>query len=217
MQINLKWDNVSLIRRLEKGEKRLAYAAVNAINFALKEVQAAEIAEIRRDVTVRRPEFTLKQIAIISPFANVKQARAFGEVSIGRKPRTLLGMLATGGQKEHRGKSVAIPVTGEEARPTFATPQTFPPLVKLLKFKRPRGRRRRGVKVVLQGVEGRFLIPGVGIFRRRGTQVRAIILYRPEVRVRPKVPWLAVAQRVGAESLREGMEREAINAVGRAG
>jgi len=219
MQINMRWDNVALIRRLEKGERRLGFAAVNSVNFGLKEIKKAEQEHVLRTLTIRRPDFTLREIAVIKPFASAGQARAFGEVSIGRKARSFLGLFVGGGVKEHRGKNVAIPVTGEEARPTFRTAQTFPPLVKRLKFKRPRRKRggKPGAKMVLQGAEGRFLIPGEGIFRRRGSQVRAIIIYKPVVRIRPTLKWEEIARRVGERALREGMEREAINAIARTG
>lgn len=215
----MRWDNVALIRRLEKGERRLGFAAVNAINFALKAVQTAQQDELLRRATVRVPNFTLKQIAVISPFASVGNARPYGEVSIGRRPRLFLAQMAVGGVKEHRGRNVAIAVTGEEARPTFRTAQPFPPLVKRLRFRKPRRKGKRskpGAKVILQSTTpGYFLIPGRAILKREGERLRAVVVYKPEVRIKPVLDWLKRGREVGERALREGMEREAINAIGR--
>ena len=217
-RIGLQMDNVALIKRLRNGERRLAFAAVNAVNAAAREVQKAQREAIQQRATVRKREFTLREIAVIRPFASVGRGIPFAEVAIGRKARLFLSQLEEGGLKEHRGRNVAIPVTGSEARPTFQTPQAFPPLVKTLKFRRPRRKRgaRPGARTILQGTEGRFLIPGEGIFRRvSDTSVWAVIVYKPEVRVPKRLGWLDRARRVGPRALREAMEREAINAVGR--
>jgi len=216
MKINLNMDIGRLVLRLEKGERRLGFAAINTVNESAKDVQKAQQDALLGKMTVRRPDFTLRNIAVIV-FASVKRERPFAEVFIGKKPRLLLAEFEKGGEKEHKGKNVAIPVTGEEARPTFRTAQDFPPLVRRLKFKRPRGKRRPGAKVVLQGEGGRFLIPNRGIYRRTATGVRAVVVYKPRVRIPATLGWMDRAERVGRRAMREHMEREAIKAFARSG
>ena len=219
VKINLNMDVARLITRFERMEKPLVFAAVNTINGTARDIQEAEKDEIKRDVTIRRPAFTLREIAIIKPFANVKQGRLFAEVSVGRKKRSLLAQLVDGGVKEHKGKNVAIPVTGGAARPTFQTAQEFPPLVQQLRFKKPRRKRggKPGAKVILQGPDGTFLIPGVAIRKREGDHIQTLIVYKPVVRIPKTVRWREIAGRVGAKSMRERMEIEVIKVIGRRG
>lgn len=109
---------------LRNGGRRMAYAVVNTLNGAAKEVQAATRAEVRRRLTLRKPEFVLRQAAIIDPFASVPGQRYHARVRIGQKERLLLTTLETGGTRPSfgGGKRVAVPRTGGAARPAFTGP-----------------------------------------------------------------------------------------------
>ena len=61
MRIELDVQPAALIKRLHKGERRLAYAAVNAGNKTAKRVQQAERDRVRKGFTIRRPTFMMRQ------------------------------------------------------------------------------------------------------------------------------------------------------------
>lgn len=141
MRIDLDIDSKELILRLENGQRRLAYAVVNAINNTAKRVQAAEHEHVRSKFEIRQEKFFFGSperpggvAARISPFANVRRAIPYAEVAIqapaGRGAwgkRTFLSIFETGGlrPKSRQAKRIAVPITGGPARPTFAS--TIPP------------------------------------------------------------------------------------------
>jgi hypothetical protein len=120
VKIDLQIDTAPLLLRLKNGEKRLAYAVVNAINSTAKRVQEAERERVLRAFVVRKRDFILREAAIIKPFASVKQGRPYAEISVGDKQRLLLRKFEQGAAREPftpGAKSVAVPLLGRPARP----------------------------------------------------------------------------------------------------
>lgn len=124
MNVNVAIDAAPLILRMRNGQKRLAYAVVNAINKTARRVQEAERAKLKEEFTIRREDFILRNGAILKPFASVAQQRPFAEISVGQKPRLFLSVFERGGDRPKAtpgAKSSAAPVVGGPARPTFAS------------------------------------------------------------------------------------------------
>lgn len=138
MRIDLQVDDTDLLLKLRNGERRLAYAVVNAINVTAKEVQKAEFEHVRREFVVRKAKFFFGSesrpggvAARITTFASVGRSRPFAEITGGRtskggdqaaERRLLLTTFEEGGRRRPftRGaKSVAVPLTGRPARPGF--------------------------------------------------------------------------------------------------
>lgn len=90
MRIDLQIDSAPLVLRLQNGQRRLAYAVVNAINNTAKRIQAVERRRVEEEFTVRKKDFISRQAAVIKPFANVQQGRPYAEIGVGQKPRLLL-------------------------------------------------------------------------------------------------------------------------------
>ena len=65
--------------RLRNGQRRLAYAVVNAINNTAKRIQEAERRRVEEEFTVRKRDFLRREAAKIKPFASVKQGRPYAE------------------------------------------------------------------------------------------------------------------------------------------
>ena len=63
MRIDLQIDNAPLVLRLQNGQRRLAYAVVNAINNTAKRIQDAERRRVEEEFTVRKKEFIRRQAA----------------------------------------------------------------------------------------------------------------------------------------------------------
>jgi len=136
VRIELQFDDRVLFARMQKGQRRLAFAAVNAINAAARDVQAAQFENVRRKFTIRDPRFFFGtperpggSAARIRTFASVGKGRAFAEVEVsgplsrGRSARrTLLPEFERGGRRgpfTPGAQTVAVPLTGGAARPSI--------------------------------------------------------------------------------------------------
>lgn len=205
MKIDVQVDTAQLLLRLEKGEKRLAYAVVNAINKTALRIQEAERERVRRQFVVRKQDFIMREAAIVKPFASVKQARPFAEISVGDKKRLLLRAFEKGAERKPftpGAKSVAVPLLGRPARPSIASP--VPPAfrfsgMKLKAFYKGKRltNRRRGRKtsdVDLHGEYGRVALPqpeASGGIQWKGEH-RTFLLP-----ISARAPFGAVFQRIG--------------------
>jgi hypothetical protein len=136
VQINVEIDNTQLLLKLRNGEKRLAYATVNAIRATVLRVQQAEFQSVRERFNIRNERFFFGApgrpggvAARIKPFPSVKQQRPFAEVFVAQaadmksQRRLLLSIFERGGTKTPRQGSptFAIPLTGR-ARPSMGEP-----------------------------------------------------------------------------------------------
>lgn len=216
MQITLRTDTSSLLLRLRNGERRLAYAVVNAINATAKRIQAIERDRVEDVFTIRKSAFMRREAAVIKPFASVGQGRAHAEIAVGQKPRLLLSAFERGGEKKPAtpgAARVAVPVTGGPARPTF--PQTVPPELRIgkLRFDRTKtGRRRAGVTRTKT-----YLVPEVGIFQRLSNAAsKAVYLFRRSPRLQPRLRFVETAQKEADRLFAEEMERQVVEAISRA-
>ena len=216
MKINLQIDSTKLILRLRNGQRRLAYATVNAINNTAKRIQAAERQRVEREFTVRKKNFIQRQAAVIKPFANVKQGRPYAEISVGQKPRLLLSAFERGAVRKPSTPSarhVAEPVIGGPARPRFNQPVTPELRLRRLRFDRTKtGRRRAGVTRTKT-----YLVPQVGIFQRTGPATsRLVYAFTRGKKLKPRLHFVETARKEADRWFREEMEKEVLNAIARA-
>jgi hypothetical protein len=216
MRIDLQIDSAPLVLRLRNGQRRLAYAVVNAINNTAKRIQDAERRRVEEEFTVRKKDFIRREAAIIKPFASVRQARAFAEIAVGQKARLLLSAFERGAERKPftpAARSVAEPVVGGPARPRFAQPVAPDLRVGKLRFDRTKtGRRRAGVTRTKT-----YLVPKVGIFQRIGpAATRAVYLFTRGKKLAPRLHFVETAEKEADKWIREEMEREVVNAIARA-
>ena len=216
MKIDLQIDSTKLILRLRNGQRRLAYATVNAINNTAKRIQAAERRRVEEEFTVRKKQFILRQAAVIKPFANVKQGRPYAEIGVGQKPRLLLSAFERGAERKpstQGARRVAEPVVGGPARPRFNQPVPPELRVKRLRFDRTKtGKRRVGVTRTKT-----YLIPSVGIFQRTGPESsRLVYFFSRGKRLKPRLHFVQTARNTADQWFQEEMEKEVLNAIARA-
>jgi ribonucleotide reductase beta subunit family protein with ferritin-like domain len=231
MKIDLQIDSTQMVLRLKNGERRLAYAAVNAINNTAKRIQAVERDRVEQVFTVRKKDFMRREAAVIKPFASVKQGRAFAEIAAGQKPRLLLSMFERGGERgpfTPGAKNVAIPVKGSPARPTFRSEVPEALTFKKLRFRKtraigttPTGKAKRSKKKtsgIWFGEQGTYMIPGVGVFQRKTSERVRRLLYsfKPSVHLNTRLHFVQTAEKEAQRWFHEEMEREVINAIARA-
>lgn len=216
MKIDLQIDSAPLVLRLENGQRRLAYAVVNAINSTAKRIQAVERRRVEEEFTVRKKDFIQRQAAVIKPFANVQQDRAYAEIGVGQKPRLLLSAFERGAERKPftpAARRVAEPVVGGPARPQFAAQVTPELRVGRLRFDRTKtGRRRVGVTRTKT-----YLVPEVGIFQRTGpTTTRLVYAFARGKKLTPRLRFVETAEKEAGRWFGEEMEKEVLNAIARA-
>jgi hypothetical protein len=170
VRINVKIDTKALKARTEREAKRLAFSTAQALNETAKEIQTAERVNLDRKFTVRKAGFLYRLIKITA-FASPRKGRPFAEVAIDpAKKRVLLGIFERGGEKEPaKGKSVAVPLTGGPARPTFKQPVQGEFTFRKLRFRR---HRTKTGKVQWKGEQRTFTIPGLGVLQRVGGKAK---------------------------------------------
>ena len=183
-----------LAARTQREIKRLAFNTAQALNETAKEIQTAERVNLDRKFTVRKAGFLYRLIKITA-FASPRKGRPFAEVAIDpTKKRVLLGIFERGGERPPaKGKSVAVPLTGGPARPSFSqpVPETF--TFRALRLKRKRGKRGQAQ---IKGQQRTFVIPGAGVFQRVKDTVRAVYLFIRRPRLERKLDFEGVARRV---------------------
>jgi hypothetical protein len=216
MRIDLQIDSAPLVLRLKNGQRRLAYAVVNAINNTAKRIQAVERRRVEEEFTIRKKDFISRQAAVIKPFANVMQGRAYAEIGVGQKPRLLLSAFERGAERKpftQGARRVAEPVVGGPARPQFAAQVTPELRASRLRFDVTKtGRRRVGVTRTKT-----YLVPEVGIFQRTGPKTtRLVYAFTRGKKLAPRLRFVETAEKEADRWFREEMEREVLNAIARA-
>lgn len=222
MQIDLKIDSSQLQGWALLAEKKLAWGAVRAINATALHFQKLVRARVRQIFTVRT-DFVLREAAIIDPFANVGKARPFAEVRVGTKRRFLLPFFEEGAVKlSEKGKTVAVPLTGEAARPSWPTSVPQALWITRLKLRRQkpataaslkRHGRQRGTVPIRVGLEGTHLTPRVGIFQRRGRESHLIYSFQAGPNLDARLGYYALAEGMAQTFFAEEMERQLVDAV----
>lgn len=191
MRINVQFDTRALKVRTEREIKRLAFNTAQALNETAKEIQTAERVNLDRRFTLRRATFMYRLVKIFH-FASARKGKPFAEVGIDNKKRVLLSQFEKGGiKKPVKGGAVAVPITGEAARPRFAEP-----VPERFAFRRLRFRKRKtksGPQFV--GKEGTFILPGVGVFRRVERTISLLYGFVRRPRLDPILEFRKIAER----------------------
>lgn len=108
-----------LDQRAKNFEKNLAFSVAQALNETVKLIQTKIRQNVKARFKLRKTDFVLRRIKI-SAFANVRQQRPYAVIEVEQKPRLLLGSFEEGEVREpFVGKHVAVPVTGQAARPSW--------------------------------------------------------------------------------------------------
>ncbi|MCI0620296.1 MAG: hypothetical protein L0387_01240 [Acidobacteria bacterium] len=173
MKINVKIDTKALKATTQREARRLAFSTAQALNETAKEVQTAERVQLDRTFQVRKAGFIYRLIKITS-WASARQGRPYAEVAVDNtKKRVLLSTFEEGGVKEPaKGKHVAVPITGEAARPSFASTIEEGLTFKGMKFRKHVTKRG---KVQWKGRRGTFIIPDLGVLQRTAGKAKSSI------------------------------------------
>lgn len=214
MRINVKIDTKALKARTQREAKRLAFSTAQALNETAKEIQTAERVNLDRKFTVRKAGFMYRLIKITA-FASPRKGRPFAEVAIDpTKKRVLLGIFERGGEKEPaKGKSVAVPLTGGPARPSFKQPVREEFTFRKLRFRR---HSTKTGKVQWKGEKRTFIIPGLGVLQRVGGKTKssaAKLIYA--FQRRPRLKALLSFTEIAVRTFKREFERQFRKAISR--
>lgn len=240
MLVHLNVDVSVLEERFDQPEKKIVYAVVNAINETARIAQRALQIMAEDSLTIRKPDFIRREIAILKPFASVSQGRLYAELAIGDKPRLLLPALDKGGSRTgFVGRNVAVPIIGG-ARPSFEEQIPRELQVAQLKIRAYKGdrklrRRARGGHVREFGIHGEFgrlvppeqgsgiqwrgllgtyLVPEVGIFQRIGRgETRALYAFVPSVPIPDELNYAETVQGVADRNFARLLREQIVAAV----
>jgi hypothetical protein len=173
MKIDIKIDTKELEAKTLREAKRLAYSAVQGLNKTATDIQTAQRVNLDRKFTIRKAGFMYRLIKVA--FASVGKEVPFAEVYVDpTKTRVLLGLFEDGGTRDAaKGQNVAVPITGEAARPSFGSLVIDAFTFTKLRFKPRDG--SHGGQTVYEGKQNTFLIPGVGVFQRIGQKATQLI------------------------------------------
>jgi hypothetical protein len=134
--------------------RQLPYATNNALTRTAKEAVDAGRNALRSEVTVRK-SFIVQRIKILQYSKVNNLTVVIGVDANVQGAPLLLGFLEEGGTKEPTsGSGIAIPLTGEAARPTFSQSVGTGFRYQNLQFVGNKGRL------------GTYIVPNVGIFKR---------------------------------------------------
>lgn len=156
MNITTSLDMDLALQVCAKVLKKLPYATNNAIGRVAKEAVSAAREEVGRDFTIRK-RFIQSRIKVLQ-YSRVGNLTAV--VGIDKNVQgspLLLGFFEEGNSGEkmpQHGSDLAIPITGDAARPEFADPVVS-------------GFKYTNLQIASgKGKKSTFVIPGVGVFRR---------------------------------------------------
>lgn len=226
MRIDLDVSAAQLLLRARRGEKRFAYAVVNAINKAAKELQKRIQDNAQQEFNIRKP-FALRQAAIIKPFASVGKSRAYAEISVGQKDRLLLPELASK-ENEKRlpftpgARRVAVPFLN--GAPRARSRAEIPKAMHIRNLRLKRSKKARAKKMdgtvkqteVWQGLQKTYMIPSVGIFQRQGSgESKLIYSFDEDVPLPNRFDFIDIAERYGPIELQEALQKEVISEIAR--
>lgn len=178
MKISVDIDAEQVVKLTAAVLRQLPYAANNAITRTAKEAVDAGQKEVAADLQIRK-RFILNRIKILQ-YSRVSNLTAI--VGVDTKVQgapLLLGFLEEGGEKQpSAGPEIAIPLTGEAARPTFPESVTTALRYTNLRFENRKGRKKT------------FVIPDVGVFQRVGAgeqQGSTVLIYsfKPSAKIAP--------------------------------
>lgn len=180
MKISVDVDVEQVVKLTAAVLRQLPYATNNAITRTAKEAVIAGQNEVAGDLQIRK-RFILNRIKILQ-YSRVSNLTAI--IGVDTKVQgapLLLGFLEEGGVKApNAGPEIAVPLTGEAARPSF--PESVATALRYtnLRFENRKGRKKT------------FLIPNVGIFQRVGAGEQdgsTVLIYsfKPNAKIAPHI------------------------------
>ncbi len=232
MRIDIKFDTSGLDKTVKRYQKNLAYSTAQALRAVGLEAQRRIRAHLRTAFHIRKTAFMDRSIKIFA-FPSVGSNRPYLEIGIDPKSRLLLAQFEEGGQRgPFKGHNVAVPVTGQAARPSPESSVRQDLTFQALNFKRGpilqsarsaiaarKSAAKRGIKgklsgqyYVWQGQQRTFILshtarsPLGGVFQRIGPKrddIRMLYSYKRTVALRAVLDFVSTTEQAFDEIYRD--------------
>lgn len=192
MKIDLDVDISSAVKLTEKILRKLPYVLNDSITDTAKLVVAAEQDQLRKEFTIRKNFLTGRfRVLEYSRVSNLTAVVGIDDRVQGAP--LLLGFFEEGGEKTPTaGPEIAIPLTGEAARPTF---QSIVPSALLYKNLRI-GVKVQGKTAIFPGLQNTYLVEGVGVFQRSGSSSELIYSFKQSAPLHKRTHMIELAHQV---------------------
>jgi hypothetical protein len=189
-------DISQVVKLTEKVLRKLPYVLNDSITEVAKLVVEAEREQLARDFTIRK-NFLTGRFKILQYSRTSDLTAIVGIDNNVQGSPLLLGFFEEGGTKEPTtGPDLAIPLTGEAARPSFASLIPTALLYKNLQI----SMKVQGHTAIFPGLQNTYLVAGVGVFQRDGKNSELIYSFKPSVHLRPRTHMIELAKTVINES-----------------
>jgi hypothetical protein len=189
-------DISQVVKLSEKVLRKLPYALNDSITEVAKLVVAAEQDQLRKDFTIRK-NFLTGRFKVLQYSRTTDLTAIVGIDSRVAGAPLLLGFFEDGGTKlPTTGPELAIPLTGEAARPSFSSAVPTALLYKNLQI----SMKIKGHAVIFPGLQHTYLVQGVGVFQRTGKSTELIYSFKRSAPLRPRTHMIELAQVVIRES-----------------
>lgn len=236
MKIDIKVDTSLLDKNAKRYAKNLAFSTAQALNDAAKEAQTRIRSNLRTQFHVRQPQFLDRSIKIFA-FASATANRPYAEIGVDNKPRLLLSIFEEGGARlPFVGKHVAVPITGQAARPSDADGVRPDFYFQALNFRKSKttatkagkailaARRAAGIRkrklggeyLIWRGNQRTFILPHTrraplgGVFQRVGPgkdDIRLVYSFKSNVRLKAALNFIGTTERTFADLFNEAFYR----------
>lgn len=192
MDIKLDIDISQVVKLTEKVIRKLPYVLNDTITDTAKLVVAAEQDQLRKDFTIRN-NFLTGRFRILQ-YSRVSNLTAIVGIDANvQGAPLLLGFFEEGGEKlPAAGPEIAIPITGEAARLTFAQSVPTALLYKNLKI----GVKVQGKTAIFPGLQNTYLVEGVGVFQRTGNSSELIYSFKQSAPLHKRTHMIELAHTV---------------------
>lgn len=196
MNIKVDVDVAQVVKLTAAVLKKMPYVINDSITETAKLVVAAEQDQLRKDFTIRK-NFLTGRFKVLQ-YSRVSNLTAIVgiDANVQGSP-LLLGFFEEGGEKQPTaGPEIAIPLTGEAARPTFSAQIPSLLLYKNLGI----STKVKGQTAIFPGLRGTYLVEGVGVFQRTGNDSVLIYSFKPEAPLHKRTHMIELAKTVIAEA-----------------
>jgi hypothetical protein len=230
MKIDVRVDTTLLDKNAKRYAKNLSYSTAQALNDAAKAAQTRIRANLRERFKIRNAAFMDRTIKIFA-FANVGAQRPFAELGVDNSKKNLiLSIFEEGGARlPFVGKNVAVPITGQAARPSFDASVRSDLTFTALNFRKGKTVRTKvgksialpkhklgGDYLIWQGNQRTFILPSSrraplgGVFMRVGPKrddIRLIYSFKANVRLKRALGFVDTTSEAFADTFREAFFR----------
>jgi hypothetical protein len=196
MAYSIDVDISQVVRLSEKVLRKLPYVLNDSITEVAKLVVAAEQDQLRKDFTIRK-NFLTGRFRVLQYSRTSDLTAIVGIDNRVQGAPLLLGFFEAGGEKvPTAGPELAIPLTGEAARPSFASSVPTALLYKNLQI----SMKVKGQTAIFPGLQNTYLVEGVGVFQRSGKDSELIYAFKRSAPLRPRTHMIELARLVIKDS-----------------